>query len=93
MARNNRKWYQFHSGTQGELDGAKKGHYNCFKVILKTQTISSFSSSTELQDQNRLNDILYKCTCTNQIQLPRDVTGCTGSGGTSDTTRIAPIVQ
>ena len=68
MTNNNRKWYQFHAGTQGDLNGVIKGHYNCLNFILKTQTISSFSSSIELQDENKLNGIWYKWKWTNQIQ-------------------------
>ena len=89
---NKRKWYQFHAGTQGDLDGATKWHCNCLKVILKTQTISYFPSSTEIHDKHRLNGIWYRWIWTNHIWLARDITGCTGVGGTSDTMRIAPSV-
>ena len=70
MISNKSMWYQFHAGTQGDLYGVTKDHYNYLKVILKNQRIRSFSSITYLQGHQRINGICYRWIWANHIRLP-----------------------
>ena len=42
MIREKIKWCQFHARTQRDLDSLTKRHYNCYKLMFKTQTIRLF---------------------------------------------------